>query len=86
VSPFGGQLLSDLLEPKGETREGDFSDAVGTGGRREIRLETWGDGMGRTQRTVIKQKVVLKPRRFTTRHQFLLFSTVTQSTAFENVG
>lgn len=79
-------MLSGLLEPEGETREGDFSDAVGPRGRREIHLVTWGDGMGRTKRTVIKQKVVLKSRRFTTWHQFVLFSTVTQNTSFENVG
>ena len=65
---LGGLLPLDLREPKGETREGGFSDAVGTRGRREIHLVTWGDGMGRTKRTVVKQKVVLKSRRFTTRH------------------
>lgn len=28
---------------------------MGTGGRREIHLVTWGDGMGRTKRTVMKR-------------------------------
>ena len=37
---LGGLLLLDLREPKGETREGGFSDAVGTRGRREIHLVT----------------------------------------------